>query len=80
MANSKKPPIKPISNPVDKGEFEDDIAKADALENYLNVLAEKSEDDLKPKTINKKEDKWSSLDEVENDAAINASDDDDAWF
>lgn len=78
MVNKSKNPLKPTDNSVDS--IEDDLAKADTLENYLNGLAEQSEKSLKPKTINKKEDKWSSLDEAENDAAINASDDDDAWF
>ena len=76
MANSRKTPVKL----ADETQFDDDIAKADELASKLNALAEKSEDSFKPKTINKKEDKWSGLEEAENDAAIAVDTDDDAWF
>jgi hypothetical protein len=82
MSDIKKPTDGDDATDDFKIDFEDDIAQADDLEARLNDLAEQSEDSLKPKGANSKENKWASLDEVEEAEATALMDDgsDDSWF
>lgn len=77
MSDEKKPEEPDIDINMD-----DDIAAADNLEARLNALAEESEDSLKPKGATSKDDKWASLDEVEEAEATAMMNDgsDDTWF
>ncbi|MCK5041250.1 MAG: hypothetical protein KAR62_03110 [Sphingomonadales bacterium] len=80
MSDLKKPE-KP-TEPDIKINFDDDMAEEDILEARLNKLAEQSEDSLKPKGAASKEDKWASLDEVDEAEATDDMGDgsDDTWF